>query len=622
MRRFSLHQIFCGACLCLSVVSSSAFGIETSANVVVDTETPSPVSRGRPNIVFILADDLGYTDIASYGSEVNTPTLTALAEQGVSFTNYHTAANCAPARAMLLTGVDSHLAGVPNIPEMLAPEQRKHANYQGVLGDDVVTVATLLEDAGYHTYMAGKWHLGMEPDKRPSRRGFQRTMAMMDSGADNWEQRPYLALYDQANWFADGERFTLPEDFYSSRFLVDKMIEFIDSNLQGQNLQNTSAKESKPFFAYLPFMAVHSPVQAPKEFIDRYMGVYDSGWDALRQQRKERAEALGIMPKNMPMVRMKTTEEWDALSEDDRRYQAKRMAVYAGMIEAMDFHLGRLIEFLKERGQYDNTIFIFTSDNGSEASGPSYPRTFPARLAPENLGYNLDYDSLGLKGSYSSIGPSFASAAASPLAYYKFYAGEGGMRVPLIMAGKPVGSQQSLTPAFAWATDITPTILSLTGVSQPSARYAGRPVQPIIGRDLRPLLSGAAEGVYGPDDAVGYELTDHGVLFQGDYKLVINQPPRGDGQWRLFNIVKDPGETVDLSASHALRFQRMLSLYEQYRVDNNVVPVPQGYNQIKQVMTNILFKQRDNILVAFLTLLLLLPFYVAYRIKNTPNRGC
>ena len=622
MRRFSLHQIFCGACLCLSVVSSSAFGIETSANVAVDTETQSPVSRARPNIVFILADDLGYTDIASYGSEVNTPTLTALAEQGVSFTNYHTAANCAPARAMLLTGVDSHLAGVPNIPEMLAPEQRKHANYQGVLGDDVVTVATLLEDAGYHTYMAGKWHLGMQPDKRPSRRGFQRTIAMMDSGADNWEQRPYLALYDEANWFADGERFMLPEDFYSSRFLVDKMIEFIDSNLQGQNLQNTSAKESKPFFAYLPFMAVHSPVQAPKEFINRYMGVYDSGWDALRQQRKERAEALGIVPKNMPMVRMKTTEEWDALSEDDRRYQAKRMAVYAGMIEAMDFHLGRLIEFLKERGQYDNTIFIFTSDNGSEATGPSYPRTFPARLAPENLGYNLDYDNLGLKGSYSSIGPSFASAAASPLAYYKFYAGEGGIRVPLIIAGKPIESQQSLTPAFAWATDITPTILSLTEVSQPSARYTGRPVQPIIGRDLTPLLSGAAERVYGPDDAVGYELTDHGVLFQGDYKLVINQPPRGDGQWRLFNIVKDPGETVDLSASHALRFQRMLSLYDQYRVDNNVVPVPQSYNQIKQVMTNILLKQRDNILVAFLTLLLLLPFYVAYRIKNTSNHGC
>jgi arylsulfatase A-like enzyme len=609
-----LRQIICAFALCFCFVNTCALGNQSLSDAVVDTTQLQADNGKRPNIVFILADDLGYTDIAPYGSEVNTPSLSALAEQGVRFTNYHTAANCAPARAMLLTGVDSHLAGVPNIPEMLAPQQRKHVNYQGVLGDDVVTVATLLEDSGYHTYMAGKWHLGMEPNKRPSRRGFQRTMAMMDSGADNWEQRPYIALYDQANWFADGERFTLPEDFYSSRFLVDNMIDFIDSNLQDGNSQN-----SKPFFAYLPFMAVHSPVQAPQKYIDRYMDFYDSGWDALRQQRKERAEALRIVPENTPMVSMKTTDEWNALSEEQRRYQAKRMAVYAGMIEAMDFHIGRLIEFLKQRGQYDNTIFIFTSDNGSEASGPADPRAFPRRLVPENLGYNLDYDNLGLKGSYSTIGPSFASASASPLAYYKFYAGEGGMRVPLIIAGKPVASPQSLIRAFAWATDISPTILSLTGVSQPEERYAGRPVQSITGRDLTPLLSGSAERVYGPDDAVGYELTDHGVLFQGGYKLVVNQPPVGDGQWRLFNIVTDPGETADLSTSQALRFQRMLSRYEQYRHENKVLPVPPGYNQIKQVFLNILLQSRNAILIFLLTLLLLLPFYVAYRMKRTPK---
>jgi arylsulfatase/uncharacterized sulfatase len=569
--------------------------------------------------VFILADDLGYTDIAPYGSEVSTPSLSALAEQGLSFTNYHTAANCTPARAMLLTGVDSHLAGVPNIPEMLAPQQRVHANYQGVLGDDVVTVATLLEDAGYHTYMAGKWHLGMEPHKRPSRRGFQRTMAMMDSGADHWEQRPYIALYDQANWFADGERFTLPEDFYSLRFLVAKMIEFIDSNLQDSTSEDPDSKENKPFFAYLPFMAVHSPVQAPQQYIDRYMDVYDSGWDVLRQQRLERAASLGIVPPDTPMVRMATTGDWNALSEDDRRYQAKRMAVYAGMIEAMDFHIGRLIEFLKQRGQYDNTIFIFTSDNGSEASGPADPRAFPARLVPENIGYNVAYENLGLKGSYSSLGSGFASASASPLAYYKFYAGEGGMRVPLIIAGIPVARQQQLTRAFAWATDISPTILSLAGVAQPGQRYAGRPVQLITGRDLTPLITGAAERVYGPNDAVGYELTDHGVLFQGDYKLVVNQPPVGDGQWRLFNIVQDPGETVDISASQALRFQRMLSSYEEYRRDNKVVPVPEGYNQMAQLLSNIFLKRRNDVLVLLLMLLLLLPFYVAHRMKRTPS---
>jgi len=606
-----LRQIFCVSAVCSGCVSTGAFGIESLgvesvSDVVLDTTQQHSASSQRPNIVFILADDLGYTDIAPYGGEVNTPSLSALAERGVRFTNYHTAANCAPARAMLLTGVDSHLAGVPNIPEMLAPQQRVHANYQGVLGDDVVTVATLLEDAGYHTYMAGKWHLGMAPDKRPSRRGFQRTVAMMDSGADNWEQRPYIALYDQANWFADGERFTLPEDFYSSRFLVDKMINFIDSNLQ----------DGKPFFAYLPFMAVHSPVQAPQEYIDHYMGLYDSGWDVLRQQRMVRAAALGIVQADTPMVRMTTTDEWDALSEEQRRYQAKRMAVYAGMIEAMDFHIGRLIEFLKQRGQYDNTIFIFTSDNGSEASGPADPRAFPKRLIPENLGYNLDYDTLGLKGSFSTIGPGFASASASPLAYYKFYAGEGGMRVPLIISGKPVARQQQLTRAFAWATDITPTILSLTGVSQPAARYAGRPVQAITGRDLTPLLSGAAERIYGPDDAVGYELTDHGVLFQGDYKLVVNQPPVGDGQWRLFDIVADPGETIDLAAPQALRFQRMLSRYEQYRRDNNVVQVPAGYSQIKQVWSNILLQYRDATLVFLLTILWLLPFYVASRMES------
>ena len=564
-------------------------------------------SASRPNIVFILADDLGYTDIAPYGSEVNTPTLSALAERGVRFTNYHTAANCAPARAMLLTGVDNHLAGVPNIPEMLAPEQRAHAHYQGVLGDNVVTVATLLEDAGYHTYMAGKWHLGATPDKRPSRRGFQRTVALMDSGADNWEQRPYIPLYDDANWFADGERISLPEDFYSSRFLIDKTIEFIDSNL----------KDGKPFFAYVPFQAVHTPVQAPQEYIDKYMGVYDSGWDSLRNQRLEQAVELGIVPPDTAMVDMATTDDWDALRQQRKRYEAKRMAVYAGMIEAMDFHIGRLVEYLKSQGQYENTIFIFTSDNGSEGSGPADPMAFPVNLGPAMLGYQLDYDRLGLKGSYNTISPSFASAAASPLSFYKFYTGEGGMRVPLIIAGKPVSQAAELNPAFIWATDITPTILSMAGVAQPGERYAGRPVLPMIGRDLTPLLTGEADRVYSEDDAVGYELTGHAVLFQGDYKLVVNQPPLGDGQWRLFNIVEDPGETVDLASTHPVIFQRMLSRYQRYQRENGVLPLPAGYTQVKQLVSNTLQTQyREGILLALLALLVLLPFYVAYRMKK------
>ena len=402
---------------------------------------PKLYAEDRPNIVFLLADDLGYTDIAPYGSEVNTPALSRLAQEGVRFTNYHTAANCAPARAMLLTGVNNHLAGVPNIPEMLAPEQMVHENYQGVLGDNVVTIATLLESSGYHTYLAGKWHLGSAPGKLPSQRGFERTVALMDSGADNWEQRPYLPIYDQANWFADGERFELPDDFYSSDFLIDKTIEFIGSNLG----------DGQPFFAYVPYQAVHIPVQAPQEYIDRYMGVYDEGWDQLREARRERAAALGIIPAAVPLTRMSTTSDWDALNPERQRYEAKRMAVYAGMIEAMDASIGRLVAYLENQGQLENTIFIFTSDNGAEGSGAQDPESFAASRMASGLGYNTDYETLGLKGSYNTINPGFTSAAVSPLSFYKFYAGEGGLRVPLIISGGPpweVASKISMTPSI------------------------------------------------------------------------------------------------------------------------------------------------------------------------------
>jgi arylsulfatase A-like enzyme len=588
--------------LLISTLAGLLLVAVSSAAEYSDAETAD-----RPNIVFLLADDLGFSDTAPYGSEVNTPSISALAEQGIRFTNYHTAANCAPARAMLLTGVSSHLAGVPNIPEMLSPEQRLQDNYLGVLGNNVVTIATLLEDAGYHTYMAGKWHLGAEADKLPSRRGFEKTVALMDSGADNWEQRPYLPIYETANWYADGERFQLPEDFYSSRFLIDKTIEFIDANRH----------DSQPFFAYVPFQAVHIPVQAPQEYIDKYVGVYDEGWDKLRESRHLRAVGMGVLPDNVAMQRMATTGDWQALSDERRQYEAKRMAVYAAMIEAMDHNIGRLISYLKDSGLYENTIFVFTSDNGAEGSGSSDPTAFAASRIPASLGYNTDYQTLGLKGSYSTINPSFTSAAVSPLAFYKFYVGEGGLRVPLIISGQPLGKVPRQTAAFVWATDIAATILSYAGVAQPGPRYGGRPVLPITGRDLKPVISGTADRVYDPEDAVGYELTGHSVLFQGDYKLLRNQPPLGDGQWYLYDIAQDPGEVRDLKALMPQRYQRMLSAYKAFERDNKVQPLPPGYSQSGQLAKNFIRDQsRSAVIVGLLTLLVLLPFLVAIRMRR------
>ena len=358
----------------------------------------------RPNVVLILADDLGYTDISPFGSEISTPSIARLASEGLSFTNYHTAANCAPARAMLLTGVDSHKNGVPNIPESIPPEQMAFDHYQGVLSNKVVTLASLLQAEGYHTYMTGKWHLGHTPELLPSARGFDRTIAMADTGADNWEQRTYLPIYDQAHWYADGEEHTLPDDFYSSEYFIDKTIEFIDSN----------AADDQPFFAYIPFQAVHMPVQAPKEFSDKYAGVYDEGWSVMREKRRLAAEAAGVIPTGTEAIVTPGTLDWNSLTDEQRQHHARRMEVYAGMVDAMDMHIGRLMDYLESIGEYDNTIFVFTSDNGAEGS----PIISPTGASPldrwfDRVGYETGIETLGEKGSWVAIGPSNASIAAT-----------------------------------------------------------------------------------------------------------------------------------------------------------------------------------------------------------------
>ena len=344
------------------------------------------------------------------------------------------------------------------------------------------------------------------------------------------------------------------------------------------------------------------------------MGVYDEGWDVLREQRRQGAVAQGLIPADAGMVHMASTLDWAGLNNERRRYEAKRMAVYAGMIEAMDFHIGRLIAYLEAQGVARNTVFIFTSDNGAEASGPDDPGRFPNSVMVANSGYHNDYERLGLRGSYNSIGPSFASAAASPLAFYKFYTGEGGMRVPLIIAGDGLSQAPATTHAFAWATDITPTILSMAGVARPGPRFGGRPVLPISGRDLSPLLNGSTDRVYDEDDVVGYELTGHAALFRGDYKLVRIEPPRGDGEWHLYNIVKDPGEVIDLKDEMPGLFHDLLTAYDDFAADNGVMPLPAGYSQMGQLMSNYLAERlRTGIIVLLLVVLILLPFYVAHR---------
>ncbi len=544
----------------------------------VTAQNPSAAaeSTGRPNIVVLIADDWGFSDAGAYGGEISTPNLDGLAVNGARFSNFHVTASCSPTRSMLLTGVDNHRNGVGNMRETIPGEHIGKPGYLSVLDTNVVTIASLLQDSGYRTYASGKWHVGKEPHNLPNQRGFERSLIQGDSGSDNWETgKRYLDLTDKVYWFEDGVEARMPPEYYSSQFFVDKATEYIKSG-EDQN---------KPFFAYVAFQANHIPLQAPKSFIDKYQGVYDKGWDDLRIARRDRAAKLGIVPKETPMVSMASTADWNSLSEAEKLYQARRMEVYAGMAEAMDYHIGRLIAHLKRTGEYDNTVFVFISDNGAEASDP-YATAVVRWWLDRN--YTHDIGSLGARGAYSIIGPSWASAAASPLSTYKFYAGEGGIRVPLIISGVRGMQENKIHRSLTHVADIAPTLLELAGVRHPGNNYKGKPVEPLIGASLVPVLTGAAKRAHPVDQAIGYELSGNQAIFKGDLKLVKNMLPVGDGEWHLYDIYRDPGETNDLKNQLPDIFKTMLADYDAYAKANGVLPMPEGYEPTKQVLRNAL----------------------------------
>ena len=546
----------------------------------------------QPNIVILLADDIGFSDIGAYGGEIATPHLDQLARKGVRFSNFHVAGSCSPTRAMLQTGVISHRAGLGNMPETIPPAHRGKPGYETHLNNRVLTLAELLRAQGYRTYFTGKWHLGHSPATLPTARGYDRALALSQSGADNFENKPNLLLYTQADWTDDGKPAKLPARFYSSTLLVDRAISYIQSG----------RASGKPFFASINFLANHIPVQASDADIAAYQGRYAQGWTVLRQGRRAGAIAQGIMPAGVPMVRMKTTRDWNSLSDTQRRQRAGAMAAYAAMATAMDREIGRLIAYLKAEGEYENTIFLFLSDNGSEATDPmelGLLSHWNARIL-----YNQSISEQGRPGSLTATGAGFASASAAPLRGYKFTASEGGLRVPLIVAwpGHPEIRSGAIAGNFTHVTDVAPTLLALAGAPAQQGRFAGRAVEPMRGADLRPMLANPAATVHAEGKPIGYELSGNAALFKGRYKLVKNLPPYGDGRWRLYDILSDPGETRDLSADMPARFAQMQADYAAFAKANGVLPMPPGYSAPQQIFDNAL----DTLLVP--RLLAMLPY--------------
>ena len=534
---------------------------------------PAGAQDARPNILVVLFDDVGFMDFGAYGSDNRTPNIDALAGKGTMLSRFYTSPFCGPSRAMLLTGLDNHQTGMGTLVETLSPEMESKPGYSMVWKRDQATIASLLSAAGYQTFVTGKWGIGAVGANLPHAFGFQRSYVMDSTGGSNYNARPYLPGYNNVDWFEDGKPVTLPEDFYSSRNLVDKLIGYID---QGD--------AAKPFFAFLSLQAIHIPVQAPLPFINAYDGVFDRGWDVMRAERHQRAVKLGLVPETTRLAAAPAAHRaWDSLSAKERAVAAREMQVNAGMVTAADFHIGRLLEHLGDAGKLDNTIVVITSDNGAESGRTDIPGL--ANLAWQGInlieGFDTSPENLGLPGSLTAIGPEWAAVSSAPFNLYKFYASEGGLRVPLVVAGPGI-APQGIVGAPVHVADIAPTLLDAAGVAYDTGQF--------YGRSALDMLSGSADATYGPDESFAFEVSGNAAVYRGAWKITRNSPPAGDGQWRLHDLSVDPGEATDLSAANPEIFERMMADYDAYAQAVGVIALEPDDFAVKRLTSNLVSK--------------------------------
>jgi len=521
----------------------------------------------RPNIVIILGDDLGYADMGMFGSEIKTPNLDALAKDGARFVNFYTHASSSPTRSMLLTGVDTHINGLGSMAEFTAPNQMGLPGYEGYLNNRVVTLPQLLKDAGYHTYMVGKWHMGKAPDQIPAARGFERDFSLLDGAGSYWDMTNLTAATPMSVFTEDGRYLTrLPDGYYATKTYTDKMIGFIDAN----------RGDGKPFFAYVSHQAPHDPFHLPREWRTRHVGEYDKGWDAVRQERLKRQIELGIMPVGTQLAeRMWFLPDPVLLAPATRAILGKKMELYAGMVENLDFHVGRLIDHLKKIGEYENTVFIVFGDNGAEGTDlfamiAGTPGTRDYLFAAMKWSQTHP-NAWGDPGSYVGYGPMWAQVSMTPFSQYKGWAAEGGIRNALIVSGPVVRLPKgSVNHGLMHVADLMPTLLDIAGASYPET-YAGRELPSLIGKSWGPVLAGREESPRTEQDYLAWEVFGNRAVRQGDWKIRWEYKSFGKGDWELFNLKDDPAERKDLAAERPDKVKALLELWDSYVRANNVV---------------------------------------------------
>lgn len=466
--------------------------------------------------------------------------------------------------------------------------------YEGYLNERVVALPELLKDAGYLTLMAGKWHLGLTPERSPAKRGFERSFAHLPACSNHYAYEPQLQGQDKIPDFMtmsfialhseDGEYVKqLPDGWYSSDGYGDKMLSYLkDRKEQG---------DERPFFAYYPFTAPHWPLQAPDEYIEHYKGVYDEGPDVLRQKRLQRMKDLGLCPEDVephPVV-ADEVKEWAKLTAEEKAKSSKAMEVFAAMVESIDHNVGKVVDHLEKTGELDNTFVCFMSDNGAEgAAYESYPIVQGQMMQHLQRYYDNSLENLGRGNSFIWYGPRWAQAATAPSRLYKAFTTEGGVRVPFLAkfpSSHPATQDAaSITGAFSTVMDLAPTILDMAGVKHPAPTYQGREIVPMRGKSMLPFLSGASETIHPADFIQGWETCGRAAVRCGDWKILFIPKPKGPEKWQLYNLRADPGEVHDLADEDPERLQRMIKMWDQYVLETGVVPLAPALGQWMEAM--------------------------------------
>ncbi len=503
-------------------------------------------AQDRPNILLLVADDMGYTDLGVYGGEISTPNIDALAGEGILFTQFHTAPACAVTRAMLLSGNNNHVAGMGE-QYGYHDTHKDLPGYEGHLSERIAPLPRLLRDAGYHTYSSGKWHLGTAEAHSPRAAGFERHFNLSHGAASHFSATGFHeggSVYRE-----DGEDAAFPDGAYAPEFYTDQLIEYIDSNRD----------DGRPFFAYAAYTSPHWPLQVPDDYLDLYRGQYDDGYDVLRERRFEAAKRAGVIPSHHELPpRNPAVAPWNELNEQQKRVESREMELYASLLHHFDEQIGRLIDYLKSVNLYENTLIVFMSDNGA-AADDFYNRSAYSEYLRTH--YDNSYENMGKPGSFVSYGLPWAEAGSAPFSRYKNYTRQGGIAASMIAAGRSVDRSGVINDSFLTVMDLAPTFLELAGAEYPS----GVGLAPMLGESLVNLLAGNTHAAHAEDYVTVLYYEGRAFVRQGDWKLVNLEAPFDESTYELFNLAVDLGETTNLRHSEPQRYTEMVELWHSKR---------------------------------------------------------